>query len=137
LPAPFKNAVFLFFFNFLGHGSVPVVPCAVNTQTIYCHATVRTKHTSGFSHTDAATLRHCISVTGNYTAAFWAMTHTRLQGTKIYKTGVWELQNFSYELFLGDFAQLRKVTISVVISVRPSVRIEQLGSPRWTDFHEI
>jgi hypothetical protein len=31
---------------------------------------------------------------------------------------------------------LRKVTISFVMSVRPSLRIEQLGS-HWTDFHEI
>jgi hypothetical protein len=45
---------------------------------------------------------------------------------------------------LGAFAQIRRATISFVISVRPSVRpvfrptvcTEQLGS-YWTDFHEI
>jgi len=39
-------------------------------------------------------------------------------------------------IFLGTFAKLRKTTISFVMSVRPSVRMEQLGS-HWTDFHEI
>jgi hypothetical protein len=39
--------------------------------------------------------------------------------------------------FLGAFAKkLRKETISFLISVRPSVRMEQFGS-HWTDFHEI
>ena len=38
--------------------------------------------------------------------------------------------------FLGAFAKLRKTTISFVMSVRPSYRMEQLGS-HWTDFHEI
>ena len=38
--------------------------------------------------------------------------------------------------FLGAFAKLRKATISFVMSVRPSVRLEQLGS-HWRDFHEI
>jgi len=38
--------------------------------------------------------------------------------------------------FLGEFAKLRKATISIVVSVRLSVRMEQLGS-HWTDFHEI
>ena len=37
---------------------------------------------------------------------------------------------------LGAFAKLRKTTFSVVMSVRPFVRMEQLGS-NWTDFHEI
>ena len=37
---------------------------------------------------------------------------------------------------LGAFAKLRKATISFVMSVRPSVRMEQLGS-RWTHIHEI
>jgi hypothetical protein len=40
---------------------------------------------------------------------------------------------------LGAFAETQKVTISFVVSVRPSflpsVRMEQLGT-RWTDFHE-
>jgi len=39
--------------------------------------------------------------------------------------------------FLGAFAKLRKATIGFICpSVRPSVRMEQLGS-HWTDFHEI
>jgi hypothetical protein len=39
-------------------------------------------------------------------------------------------------LFLGALAKLRKATISFVMSVRLSVRMEQLGS-HWTDFQEI
>ena len=39
-------------------------------------------------------------------------------------------------VFLGAFATLRKATISFVMSVRLSVRMEQLGS-HWTGFHEI
>jgi len=38
--------------------------------------------------------------------------------------------------FLGTSAKLRKAVASFVISVRPSVRMEKLGS-HWTDFHEI
>jgi len=38
--------------------------------------------------------------------------------------------------FLGEFRKLRKVTMSFVLSFRPSVRMGQLGS-HWTDFHEI
>jgi len=38
--------------------------------------------------------------------------------------------------FLGAFSKLRKATISFAMSVRPSIRMEQLGS-HWTDFHEI
>jgi len=34
--------------------------------------------------------------------------------------------------FLGAFAKLRKVTISFIVSVRLSARMEQLG-PHWTD----
>ena len=34
------------------------------------------------------------------------------------------------------FAKLRKATIFFVMSVRPSVRMEKLGS-HWSDFHEI
>jgi hypothetical protein len=39
-------------------------------------------------------------------------------------------------LFAGAFAKLRKTTISFVMPVRPSVRMEQLGF-HWMDFHEI
>jgi hypothetical protein len=37
---------------------------------------------------------------------------------------------------LGAFAEFWRATVSFVVYVRPSVRMEQLGS-RWTDFHEI
>jgi hypothetical protein len=37
---------------------------------------------------------------------------------------------------LGAFAELIKATFSFDLSVRLSVRMEQLGS-HWTDFHEI
>ena len=37
-------------------------------------------------------------------------------------------------MFLGAFAKFRKVTIIFVISVRPSVRMEQFFS-HWTDFN--
>ena len=42
-------------------------------------------------------------------------------------------------LFLGSLAKLRKATISFdmyVLSVRPSIRMEQLGS-HYKDFREI
>jgi len=39
-------------------------------------------------------------------------------------------------LFLGTFAILLKATVSFIMSVRLSVRMEQLGF-RWTDFQEI
>jgi hypothetical protein len=39
-------------------------------------------------------------------------------------------------LYVGAFANLREATISFVLSVRLSVRMEQLGF-QWTDFHEI
>ena len=38
--------------------------------------------------------------------------------------------------FLGAFAKLRKENINIVVSVRPSVRMEQLSS-YWTDFHDL
>jgi len=47
---------------------------------------------------------------------------------------------FIFKQLLGAFAQLRKATISLVMSVcpsvRPSVHMEQICSYR-TDFHEI
>jgi len=43
---------------------------------------------------------------------------------------------YKLHTFLGTFAKLRKAVASFIISVRPSVRMEQLGS-HWTDFHEI
>ena len=44
-------------------------------------------------------------------------------------------ENEAYSVF-KHFAKLRSATISFVISVRLSVRMEQPGS-HWTDFHEI
>jgi len=38
--------------------------------------------------------------------------------------------------FLGAFVKLRKATISFVMSVRPSNRMEQFGS-HWTGFRDI
>jgi hypothetical protein len=38
--------------------------------------------------------------------------------------------------FLGVFAEVQKMNINFVMSVRPSVRLEQLGS-HWMDFDEI
>ena len=40
------------------------------------------------------------------------------------------------QLFLDPFAKLRKATIGFAMSVRLSVRMEQLGY-HCTDFHEI
>jgi hypothetical protein len=37
--------------------------------------------------------------------------------------------------FFSAFAKLRKTTISFIMSVRPPVRMEQIGS-HWTNFHE-
>jgi hypothetical protein len=39
-------------------------------------------------------------------------------------------------MILGAFAKLQKTTINFVISIRLSVRMEQLGS-RWTDSYGI
>ena len=39
-------------------------------------------------------------------------------------------------VFLSDFAKLRKRLFSFIMSVRPSIRMEQLGS-HWTEFREI
>jgi hypothetical protein len=41
-----------------------------------------------------------------------------------------------HKTLLGAFAKLRKATISFVMSVRPSVRLEQLGF-HWTEFNDI
>jgi len=38
--------------------------------------------------------------------------------------------------FLGIFAELRKATISFIMSIYLSIHLEVLGS-HWTDFHEI
>jgi hypothetical protein len=39
-------------------------------------------------------------------------------------------------LFLDAFAKLLRVTVSFVMPVRPSARMEQLGS-HWSDFYEM
>jgi hypothetical protein len=36
--------------------------------------------------------------------------------------------------FYGTFGKLRKATISSVVSVLPSIRLEQIGY-HWTDFY--
>jgi len=38
--------------------------------------------------------------------------------------------------FLGAFAKLQNAAVGFVMSGRPHVRVEQLGS-HWTDFYEI
>ena len=40
------------------------------------------------------------------------------------------------KVILGTFAKFRKAIISFIMSVCPSVRMEQLGS-QWMDFHEV
>jgi hypothetical protein len=45
-------------------------------------------------------------------------------------------KHFLYDTFLSDFAKLRKVTLSFVVSVRLYVCMEHLGS-HLVDFHEI
>ena len=54
------------------------------------------------------------------------IAHSKNEPTDVSKT----------DPYLGAFAKLRKATIDLVMSVCPSVRMEQLGS-HWTDFHEI
>ena len=44
--------------------------------------------------------------------------------------------NKAFFLFLGAFVKLQKPTIGFVMSVCPSVRMEQLCF-HWTDFHNI
>jgi hypothetical protein len=44
--------------------------------------------------------------------------------------------NFRGAAFLGAFAELRNVTISFVMFVHLSVRMEQLGF-HWTYFYEV
>jgi hypothetical protein len=61
--------------------------------------------------------------------------HLRVYGLGVFTCRVTSWQHKIW-LFLGAVANLRKAAISVVISVCPSVRIEQLGS-HWTEFHEI
>jgi len=54
----------------------------------------------------------------------------------LYAFMVWTGTSLFLPCFLGAFEKLLKATISFVMSVCPSVRMEQLRS-HWTDFHEI
>ena len=66
--------------------------------------------------------------------AHWKMFQTAL------KRAVYGMIHFIAKLtlrwFLGAVVKFRKVTISFVMSVRPSVRMEQLGF-HWMDFQEV
>jgi hypothetical protein len=69
------------------------------------------------------------------------LIHTSLDITDKYNTWAAGATSFcgcrlKNRQILGEFAKLRKATISFAMYVRPSVRTEQLGS-HWTDFHEI
>jgi hypothetical protein len=49
-----------------------------------------------------------------------------------------ETEPFLHEYYVhvpGEFAKLRKATISIVTSICPSFRMEERGS-HWRDFHE-
>ena len=52
------------------------------------------------------------------------------------RTSLKSVQKVFAALFLGAFAELLKVTISFVMSVRPFVSMEHFGS-HWMAFHEI
>jgi hypothetical protein len=49
--------------------------------------------------------------------------------------GDWGALDRKVHCFLGAFAKLRRTTISFVMSVCPSFRLQQLIT-RWTDLHE-
>ena len=52
------------------------------------------------------------------------------------QTVIISLNSINWLVFISAFANRRKATISLVISVRPFDRMKQLGS-QWTDFDEI
>jgi hypothetical protein len=60
---------------------------------------------------------------------------TKLTAEVDVKNVIWNLHSCRKRSLVA-FAKLQKVTIGFVISVRPSVRMEQLDF-HWTDFHEI
>ena len=68
--------------------------------------------------------------TGDFNANLSRKYKVGLNGTKIPNT------LHEYISASGALARFRKGTISFVMSVRPSVRMEQLGF-HWTDFDEI
>jgi hypothetical protein len=81
----------------------------------------------------------CVSGQSNLLAlALWLKFETFVNITFSITAGT-ILQAYSITQFLGAFVKLRKATISFVMSVRlsirPSVHMEQLGS-HWTVFHE-
>ena len=67
-----------------------------------------------------------------------AISSTLLLGAKSRNTWILKLTAVTTSTLAssGAFAKLRKAAISFVMSVRLSIRTEQLGS-HWTDFHEI
>jgi hypothetical protein len=46
----------------------------------------------------------------------------------------WSISAYELQAFLSAFAESRKAAINFIVSVRLSVRMEQLGS-HWLDFH--
>jgi len=65
---------------------------------------------------------------GRKVAGVCSWPHTYMQCLSVLDTDIFPL--------IGAFTKLRKVTISFVMILRLSVRMEQIGS-HWTDFHEI
>jgi hypothetical protein len=77
-----------------------------------------------------------------YSGSIVFLSHYLIKGT-IFGKSCWtcnacfdSLYSFCLKHFLFVFAKLRKATLSFAISVRLSVRIEQLGF-HWTNFQEI
>jgi hypothetical protein len=66
-------------------------------------------------------------------------THNQSRSYLNHLVLAWQVsRNIAYECiqFLVTFVKLRKAALGFVISVCPSVRMQQLGS-HWTDLHEI
>ena len=71
---------------------------------------------------------------GNTPAARWS--HLLCDGSLKSRVDYKQCSTLARDAFLGAFTKLRKATISFVMSVRLSFRVEQLGS-HWTEFHKI
>ena len=72
-----------------------------------------------------------------YSACVYCMKFRSRLNTAVHCVLVWRWRvSRKLGLLLGAFAELRKATISFVMSVRSSVLVGKLGS-HWTDFHEI
>ena len=80
---------------------------------LHCLTAAKTVHSI---HSRKRTTRHCIEF--------------------IYATSWSSCSNWYLPILVGAFTKLRKATMSFIVSVRPSIRMEQLGS-HWTGFHEI